>query len=313
MIYTVTFAPALDYAVWLERMIPGEVNRAQRTRLFAGGKGINVSLVLKSLGIPSVCLGFTAGFTGAEIVRRLRQEGLGEQMVRLENGLSRINVKLKGTEETEINASGPAVDEAAMKAFLRRLEALGPGDVLVLSGGVPQGSEETLYAQLTRMAVKKGAEAVVDATGAQLLNVLAERPMLIKPNLSELEAATGTPVRTPAALAERAESLRQQGAKNVLVSLGAEGALLACGTGVYRCAAPRGTVLNTTGAGDTMVAAYLYAARLGLEDAQRLRLCVAAGSATAFSETLAAKETVEEIFGSTPMPVRVWKTAGDKF
>ena len=137
--------------------------------------------------------------------------------------------------------------------------------------------------------------------------------MLIKPNLSELEAATGTPVRTPAALAERAESLRQQGAKNVLVSLGAEGALLACGTGVYRCAAPRGTVLNTTGAGDTMVAAYLYAARLGLEDAQRLRLCVAAGSATAFSETLAAKETVEEILGSTPMPVRVWKTAGDKF
>lgn len=313
MIYTVTFAPALDYALWLDRMIPGEVNRAQRTRLFVGGKGINVSLVLRELGIPSVCLGFAAGFTGSEIVRRLRQEGLNEQMVRLENGLSRINVKLKGAEETEVNASGPAVDEAAMKAFLRRLEALGPGDVLVLSGGVPQGSEETLYAQLTRMAVKKGAEAVVDATGAQLLNVLAERPMLIKPNLSELEAATGTPVRTPAALAERAESLRQQGAKNVLVSLGAEGALLACGTGVYRCAAPRGTVLNTTGAGDTMVAAYLYAARLGLEDAQRLRLCVAAGSATAFSETLAAKETVEEILGSTPMPVRVWKTAGDKF
>lgn len=313
MIYTVTFAPALDYAVWLERMIPGEVNRAQRTRLFVGGKGINVSLVLKSLGIPSVCLGFAAGFTGTEIVRRLRQEGLGEQMVRLENGLSRINVKLKGTEETEINASGPAVDEAGMKAFLRRLEALGPGDVLVLSGGVPQGAEETLYARLTRMAVGKGAEAVVDATGEQLLNALAEGPMLIKPNLSELETATGAPIRTPAALAERAEGLRRQGAQNVLVSLGAEGALLACGTGVYRCAAPEGTVLNTTGAGDTMVAAYLYAARLGLEDAQRLRLCVAAGSATAFSEALAAKETVEEILERTPMPVRVWKTVGDKF
>lgn len=117
MIYTVTFAPALDYALWLDRMIPGEVNRAQRTRLFVGGKGINVSLVLRELGIPSVCLGFAAGFTGSEIVRRLRQEGLNEQMVRLENGLSRINVKLKGAEETEINASGPAVDEAAMHAF----------------------------------------------------------------------------------------------------------------------------------------------------------------------------------------------------
>ena len=158
MIYTVTFAPALDYALWLDRMIPGEVNRAQRTRLFVGGKGINVSLVLRELGIPSVCLGFAAGFTGSEIVRRLRQEGLNEQMVRLENGLSRINVKLKGAEETEINASGPAVDEAAMHAFLRRLEALGPGDVLVLSGGVPQGAEETLYARLNRMAAAKGAE-----------------------------------------------------------------------------------------------------------------------------------------------------------
>ena len=140
MIYTVTCAPALDYALWLDRMIPGDVNRAQRTRLFVGGKGINVSLVLRELGIPSVCLGFAAGFTGSEIVRRLRQEGLNEQMVRLENGLSRINVKLKGAEETEINASGPAVDEAAMHAFLRRLEALGPGDVLVLSGGRAPGT-----------------------------------------------------------------------------------------------------------------------------------------------------------------------------
>ena len=305
MIYTVTFAPALDYALWLDRMIPGEVNRAQRTRLFVGGKGINGSLVLRELGIPSVCLGFAAGFTGSEIVRRLRQEGLNEQMVRLENGLSRINVKLKGAEETEINASGPAVDEAAMHAFLRRLEALGPGDVLVLSGGVPQGAEETLYARLNRMAAAKGAETVVDATGAQLIHALAEGPMLVKPNLRELEAATGGPIRTLATLAERAEGLRRQGARNVLVSLGAEGALLACDSGVYRCAAPKGTVLGTTGAGDTMVAAYLYAARLGLEDARRLRLCVAAGSATAFSEVLAAKDTVEAILRRTPMPERV--------
>lgn len=192
-----------------------------------------------------------------------------------------------------------------MHAFLRRLEALGPGDVLVLSGGVPQGAEETLYARLNRMAAAKGAETVVDATGAQLIHALAEGPMLVKPNLRELEAATGGPIRTLAALAERAEGLRRQGARNVLVSLGAEGALLACDSGVYRCPAPKGTVLGTTGAGDTMVAAYLYAARLRLEDARRLRLCVAAGSATAFSEALAAKDTVEAILRRTPMPERV--------
>ena len=296
MIYTVTFAPALDYALWLDRMIPGEVNRAQRTRLFVGGKGINVSLVLRELGIPSVCLGFAAGFTGSEIVRRLRQEGLNEQMVRLENGLSRINVKLKGAEETEINASGPAVDEAAMHAFLRRLEALGPGDVLVLSGGVPQGAKETLYARLNRMAAAKGAETVVDATGAQLIHALAEGPMLVKPNLRELEAATGGPIRTLAALAERAEGLRRQGARNVLVSMAGNGALLVDEHGeVHRIGCPKGKVVNSVGAGDSMVAGFVAGWMQTRSYSFALRLGTACGSATAFSLGLATKEKIDEL------------------
>lgn len=305
MIYTVTLAPALDYGMWLDAVCPGGVNRARQTRLRVGGKGVNVSVVLRGLDMPSVCLGFVAGFTGREILRQIRSEGLREQMIELEEGNSRINVKLKSETETEINAEGPAIHDAAMQALLSQIAKLGPGDVLVLSGSVPAGMDETLYARLTHMAKAAGAEAAVDATGGQLLNALAEGPLLVKPNLHELEQAAGTSIRTQEELCAQALELRRRGARNVLVSLGAEGALLACGTGLYICKAPGGTVVDTTGAGDSMVAAYLYACSRRLPDADCLRLCVAAGSASAFSHGLAAREAVFSLLAQTPSSVRI--------
>lgn len=305
MIYTVTFAPALDYAMWLEDARPGGTNRARRTRLFVGGKGVNVSMALAELGVESVCLGFAAGFTGREIVRRLRRAGVRERMILLERGTSRINVKLKGEVETEINAEGPEADDGAMRALCEQIDALGPGDVLALSGSPPANADSELYARLVAKARAAGAEAVVDATGEQLVNALARGPLLVKPNLDELEAIAGTPVHTRERLIEQAVALKRRGAQNVLVSLGARGALLVSGTGLYRCAAPRGEARNTTGAGDAMVAAYLYARAEGLDDAKRLRLCVAAGSARAFTEGPVTGATVRAVLERTPKAARI--------
>lgn len=305
MIYTVTFAPALDYAMWLENVRPGETNRARRTRLFVGGKGVNVSMALAELGVESVCLGFAAGFTGREIVRRLRQAGVRERMILLEQGTSRINVKLKGEIETEYNAEGPEADDGAMRALYAQIDALGPGDVLALSGSPPAGAHGELYARLVAKARAAGAEAVVDATGEQLVNALARGPLLVKPNLDELEAISGAPIHTREQLIGQAVALKRRGAQNVLVSLGARGAVLVSDTGLYRCDAPRGEARNTTGAGDAMVAAYLYARAEGLDDAKRLRLCVAAGSARAFSEGPATGAMVRAVLERTAKAARI--------
>lgn len=300
MIYTVTFSPALDYAMWLNGITPGATNRAQRTRLYAGGKGVNVSLVLRALNVPSVCLGFAAGFTGDEIVRSIRQAGVDEQMIRLPEGLSRINVKIKGCEETEINASGPVVDDASFAAFLARIDALMPGDVLVLSGSAPAGAEGSLYGQLALRASARGAQTVVDATGSQLLGALQAKPLLIKPNLAELEELAGQALCTTQQQLHQARLLQEQGAQNVLVSLGAQGALLASPEGAYLCRAPMGAVKNTTGSGDSMVAAFLWACQHQLPDAQKLRFAVAAGSASAFCEDLASGAAIHALFEQIP-------------
>lgn len=305
MIYTVTFSPALDYAMWFEGLEPGGLNRAKRTGCRAGGKGINVSLVLHRLGVPSVCLGFTAGFVGTEIVRQVEAEGLCQDFIWLEEGCSRINVKIKSPVETELNASGPAEPDEAMAALIWRIEGLKEGDVLVLSGNPPAGVLETVYADLMGSILAAGIRTVVDASGSFLKYVLPMKPFLVKPNRAELEELEGKRLESQEEVVKAAGKLREAGAVNVLVSLGAEGAVLISGEGIFACGIPEGTVVDSTGAGDSMVAAFLVKAQEGCGAADCLRYAVACGSASAYSYDLATVRELQEIYARTPEACRI--------
>lgn len=288
MIYTVTFNPALDYILRADDFRPGEVNRASAAKVLCGGKGINVSWVLKNLGVESVALGFLAGFTGMEIERLLREHGCHTDFIWLEHGMSRINVKLIADEESEINAPGPKIER--LEPLYDMLGALGVTDTLVLAGSLPAGVSQDAYE--TILARTGAGRCVVDTTGEALRRTLRYRPFLIKPNHHELGQLFGKKLSGRKEIAEHAMALRREGAQNVLVSMGGDGALLAASDDqIYECAAPEGVVIGTTGAGDSMVAGFLAGyADGGLGHA--LRLGVAAGSASAFSENLAQKEDV---------------------
>lgn len=296
MIYTVTFNPAIDYVVWLDGLRPGAVNRARRELIQFGGKGINVSVMLGRLGMESTALGFLAGFTGRAVEQGLVQDGIKTDFIHLDEGFTRINVKLKGGEETEINGQGPAIPAGALEALFRRLDRLTGEDILVLAGSIPSSLPGDIYERILARLDGRGVRAVVDAEGELLCGVLPYRPFLVKPNHLELEAVFGRELRSEEERRVCAGELRKRGARNVLVSLAGDGALLLDETGTFpRIAAPRGAVCNSVGAGDSMVAGFLAGWLNTWDYAQALRLGVASGSATAFSDGLATGEAVEEL------------------
>ncbi len=294
MIYTVTLNPAMDYTLQVDKLATGELNLPISTALSYGGKGVNISRVLTALDVPNRALGFVAGDVGLMLENGLRRMGIDTDFVHLVSGETRINVKIIAQTETQLNARGPRMDAVAFEQLKAQLSALTEGDTLCLCGSLPQGCEVDVYAQLLRCIEGKGVRAVVDAAREALLNALAYRPYLIKPNRDELASLVGRSLPDEASVLAAARELQEKGARNVLVSLGGNGALLLAQDGsVYRQSAYRGTVNGTVGAGDSMIAGFLYALEQGADMAEALRVAVAAGCATAFSDGLATYESIE--------------------
>ena len=297
MIYTVTFNPAIDYVVRLGNPLqPGAVNRAAGEDCVLGGKGINVSGVLAQLGVESVALGFIAGETGAWLERGLTAQGLHTDFIWLENGMTRINVKIKAGQETELNGAGPNIPESAMQALESKLDALQKDDVLILAGSIPACLPQSTYERLLARLQGRGVRAVVDATQNLLLKVLPYKPFLIKPNNHELSEIVGHELTTDDEIAAAAAGLQAQGARNVLVSMAGDGALLLDENGaVHRIGCPKGKVVNSVGAGDSMVAGFVAGYLRTGDYRYALRLGTACGSATAFSVGLATKVEIDRL------------------
>ena len=298
MIYTVTFNPAIDYVVRLDRPLAvGEVNRAKGEDCVLGGKGVNVSGVLAQLGCESVALGFVAGETGAWLERGLAAQGLRTDFVHLAHGMTRINVKIKAGQETELNGAGPDIPESAMQELESKLDRLQKDDVLVLAGSIPVSLAQTTYERLLARLAGRGVRAVVDATRDLLVNVLPYQPFLIKPNNHELSEIAGVPLESDEEITAAARDLQAKGARNVLVSMAGDGALLLDENGgVHRIGCPKGKVVNSVGAGDSMVAGFVagYRQSGGDYDAA-LKLGTACGSATAFSLGLATRADIDTL------------------
>ena len=296
MIYTVTFNPALDYVVRMDALALGQVNRTVSEDVQLGGKGINVSWVLRELGHENVALGFVAGFTGKAIEDGLAAKGVATDFIHLPAGLTRINVKLKAGEETEINGKGPDISAEALEELFHKLDALGEGDVLVLAGSIPASMPSDVYESILARLEGKNVLCAVDATRDLLVNVLKYKPFLIKPNNHELGEIFGRVLTTDKEIRECAEKLQQQGARNVLVSMAGDGAMLLDENGgCHRLAAYKGKVKNSVGAGDSMVAGFLAGYLDSGDYAHALRVGSAAGSATAFSDVLATRSEIEAL------------------
>ena len=296
MIYTVTFNPALDYVVRLPAFEPGAVNRTESEDIQLGGKGINVSCVLGQLGFKSVALGFVAGFTGEAVEAGLARRGVNADFIRLPEGLTRINVKIKASVETEINGQGPAIPAEALEELFQKLDRLAAGDVLVLAGSIPASLPSDIYQRILERLAPKGVLCAVDATGELLVKVLPYKPFLIKPNNHELGEIFGRTLSTDEEIVECARLLQQKGARNVLVSMAGDGALLLDeGGNVHRLEAFKGKVKNSVGAGDSMVAGFVAGWLEKGDYAWALRLGSACGSATAFSDTLATRTEIESL------------------
>lgn len=303
MIYTVTFNPSLDYIVSVDHFTQGCVNRTETELIFPGGKGINVSIVLRNLGMESTALGFVAGFTGEEIKKRVQDFRINTDFIEIQDGISRINVKLRSTQESEINGMGPYIDEKALESFFHRLEQLKSGDILVLAGSIPNSVPNTIYRDIMRFFENKGIEIVVDATRELLVNVLEYHPFLIKPNNYELGEIFGVDVpRDKNVVVDYAKRLQEKGARNVLVSMAGDGAVLVAENGqIFTSEAPKGEVKNSVGAGDSMVAGFLYGyfSTKSYEEAFQYGVCT--GSASAFSDNLATKQDVNELLKQMKM------------
>lgn len=297
MIYTVTFNPSLDYIVSVEDFKLGLTNRTSSELLLPGGKGINVSTVLGNLGIESTALGFIAGFSGDEIERRLEEMGVKNGFIRIKEGFSRINLKLKSIDGTEINGQGPVISEEKVSRLMEQLRSLGNGDVLFLSGSIPASMPDDAYQRIMELLDGKGVRIAVDATKDLLLKVLPYHPFMIKPNNHELGEIFGVELKTRESVVPYAKKLQEKGAQNVLVSMAGEGAVLVAADGkVYEAPAPEGRLVNGVGAGDSMVAGFV-AGYMEKEDYEyAFCMGVACGSASAFSENLATKQEVEAVF-----------------
>lgn len=296
MIYTVTFNPSLDYIIGLEKFEEGTVNRSSWEQIFPGGKGINVSMVLHNLGIKSTALGFVGGFTGEEIQKSLIGFGCKTDFIHLETGKSRINVKIKADIESEINGQGPEISKAALDKLFIQLEEMKTGDILVLAGSIPTTLSEDMYEVIMRRLQEKNIKIIVDASGELLLKVIKYKPFLIKPNNHELGEIFDTEIKDKGTVIHYGKKLQEMGAKNVLISMAGDGAVLIGEDNKIReMEAPKGKVKNSVGAGDSMVAGFIggYLKKESLDEA--FELGVATGSASAFSEKLATQKDVDEI------------------
>ena len=308
MIYTVTFNPSLDYVVSVDQFEAGKMNRTSTEAIFAGGKGINVSTVLNELETDSVILGFVAGFTGEELQKRLQEQGLCTEFITVKDGFTRINMKLRSDiliepesdgiwhQETEINGQGPMVSEEALTQLIEKIERLTADDILVVSGSVCKGVPQSIYADIVKLCNERQVKVIVDASSVLLWNVLEHGPFLIKPNKDELEDLFYRDIQSNEEVIFYAKELQNRGAKNVLVSLGKDGAVLVAENGqVYEMNAPVGTVVNSVGAGDSMVAGFIAGYMEGGDYEKALNLGICAGSATAFSEGLATRSQIKAL------------------
>lgn len=296
MIYTITFNPALDYIVRVDDFKLGSVNRTSYEEIYAGGKGINVSIVLNNLGVESKVLGYIAGFTGDEIERKVKEFGCDSDFIKLHNGMSRINVKLKSSEESEINGQGPQVNNESLEELYKKLDFLKEDDILVLAGSIPSTLPKDIYESIMKRLDGRKIKFVVDATGDLLLNVLNYKPFLIKPNHHELAELFNVEIKNEDEIIHYAKKLKEMGARNVLISMAGDGAIFITETGeVLKSAVPKGKVRNSVGAGDSMVGGFIagYLKHNKLEEA--FKMGVATGSASAFSDGLATKDKVEEL------------------
>lgn len=296
MIYTITFNPALDYIIKMDDFNLGHVNRTNSESVYAGGKGINVSIVLNNLGVKSKALGFIAGFTGDEIEREVRNFGCDTDFIKLKEGMSRINVKIKADVESEINGGGPNISEEALNELYMQLEKLESGDILVLAGSIPKTMPVDIYERIMERLQTKGVKFIVDTTGDCLLKVLKYKPFLIKPNHHELGDLFNVKLNGKEEIIEYAKKLKEMGAENVIISMAGDGAILINSNGEVTISnVPKGVVKNSVGAGDSMVGGFItgYVNSGNVEEA--FKLGVATGSASAFSEGLATKEYVYEL------------------
>lgn len=297
MIYTVTFNPSLDYMVSVEEFQLGRTNRTSSELLLPGGKGINVSAVLSNLGISNTALGFTAGFTGKEIVRRLEEMKISSDFIEIPEGNSRINIKLTSIDGTEINGNGPNIEPKHVEMLLEQLKKLRSGDILVLAGSIPSTMSDDIYKDIMKMLEEKDVLIVVDATKDLLCNVLEHHPFLIKPNNHELGEIFGVEIQTRNEIVSYAKRLQENGARNVLVSMAGEGAIMIAENGeVFDTPAPKGELKNGVGAGDSMVAGFIAGWMETKSYEHAFYMGVSAGSASAFSEYLATKEEIMKVY-----------------
>lgn len=298
MFYTMTLNPALDYNMTTEEFTEGRVNRSVKEEFIPGGKGLMVSRMLRNLGVESTAFGLVAGFTGVELTRLIQEAGVRTDFVCLNEGTTRINVKLWGGLEGEINAGGPDCDEASLQALYEKLSVITKVDTLVLSGSVPVSLPKDIYVDMMKYVKDKSPRIAVDATGELLRNVIAYRPFLVKPNHHELGELYGVTLKTKEEVLPFAKKLREEGARNILVSMAGEGAVLAAEDGgVWFGEAPKGKVVNTVGSGDSMVAGFLAAYEETKSPEAAFRNGIASGSASAFSASLGTKEEVDVLSG----------------
>ncbi|MGG7196142.1 1-phosphofructokinase [Clostridium butyricum] len=296
MINTITLNPSLDYVVKVDNFKADALNRINSEQIYAGGKGINVSIVLKNLGVDNTALGYVAGFTGDEILRQIKDHNVDCDFVKLESGMSRINVKLKSDGETEINGAGPDISEKDLESLYEKINKLGKGDFLILSGSIPKSIPDDIYERIMKSLLDKEVEFIVDATKDLLLKVLKYRPFLIKPNHHELAEMFNVELKNDEDIIAYGKKLQEMGAKNVLISMAGDGAILLPENGEpIKREVPKGILKNSVGAGDSMVAGFLCGYLKNKDLGEAFKMGIATGSASAFSEELATKEEVENL------------------
>lgn len=306
LIYTVTFNPSLDYIVSIKDFELGKTNRTTSEQILPGGKGINVSTVLRNMDIDNIALGFVAGFTGKEIEKLVTNSGITSRFIALENGFSRINIKMKDFDGTEVNGTGPVIDKVAVGQLMEQLQVLEAGDMLVLAGSIPSSVDDSIYRDIMSELDGKGIEFIVDATKELLLNVLEFHPFLIKPNNHELGEIFGVQLESRESVIPYAKKLQEMGARNVLISMSGKGAvLLTEDQQVYMLPAPKGELVNAVGAGDSMVAGFVAGWLEKKNYYHAFKMGISAGSASAFSELLATKEEIQNVYNT--IKVKEWK------
>ena len=299
MVYTVTLNPALDYVMKLKALRTDDINRTDGEEIYYGGKGINVSVILTQLGIPNTALGFLGGFTGKKLEEMLKNDNVSCDFNYLKNGDTRINVKIKADKEIDLNACGPEITKEDMQSFLKKLDSIKSGDYLILAGSIPNTLPDDIYEQILERVGDRNINCVVDATGDLLKNVLKYKPFLIKPNHHELGDLFSAQIKSDDDIVKYSKKLQEMGAKNVLVSMAKDGAMLTDENGcVHKIGNAKGKLINSVGCGDSMVAGFTAGYIKTADYSYALRLGSACGNATAFSEKLATREEIERVFNA---------------